>query len=467
MPPSLALFLWLVLLLGLLWFDPAKESRTSPALWVPVIWMFILGSRLPSQWLGGGQVPVAAQALEEGNAVDRTIFSALILLAILILMSRAFQWGSFFARNTALVAFVTFALVSVCWSDFPFVAFKRWFRDLGNYVMVLVVLSDPRPLEAARTLLRRLGYLLIPLSIVLVKYYPELGMQYTLWKGTPMFAGVTTSKNMLGVACLVSGVFFFWDTVTRWAERKERRTGRILAVNFAFIVMTLWLLHLADSATSRVCLVTACLVIVTAQSRWAERHSGFLKALIPACFCLYLILAFGFDLNGQLASQVGRDATLTDRTLIWSAVLGMHTNPIVGTGYESFWLGPRLREVWGQAGHINEAHNGYLEVYLNQGLIGVFLLGGLLISSYRMICKSLKPFSSLGSLNLALWTIMLFYNMTESAFKSGLMWLAFLLGAIAVPARTAQRISAVPARENAGITPIPRWPLETTSLRRS
>ena len=66
----------------------------------------------------------------------------------------------------------------------------------------------------------------------------------------------------------------------------------------------------------------------------------------------------------------------------------MHTNPLVGTGYESFWLGPRLKDVWAQTGAgINEAHNGYLEVYLNQGLIGLVLLGGFLIASYRTICR--------------------------------------------------------------------------------
>ena len=72
------------------------------------------------------------------------------------------------------MVFLLFALLSVLWSDFPLVALKRWFRDLGNYLVILVVLSDPRPLEAVRALLRRLCYLLIPLSILLVKYYLPL-----------------------------------------------------------------------------------------------------------------------------------------------------------------------------------------------------------------------------------------------------------------------------------------------------
>jgi O-antigen ligase len=466
MPPFLALLLWLVLLLGLLWFDPAKDSGTSLALWVPLTWMFIIGSRLPSQWLGS-QGRSMAQAMEEGNPLDRTVFFVLILLAVGILVSRSFNWGGFFTRNLVLIAFLSFALLSVFWSDFPLVTFKRWFRDLGNYFVILVVLSDPRPVEAVRMLLRRLCYLLIPLSIVLIKYYPEIGKQYGAWSGASVYTGVTTSKNMLGVLCLISGIFFFWDTVTRWSDRKERRTKRIILLNVAFIAMTLWLLNLSGSATSSVCLAIGCLVIAAAHSGMVRRHPTFLKVLIPAIFCLYLVLAFGFDLNGEMASRVGRDPTLTDRTLIWEAVLSLHTNPLIGTGYESFWLGPRLERVWRVVNHINEAHNGYLEVYLNLGLIGLFLIVGFLITSYRNICGRLTPFSSIASLNFALWTIMLFYNISEAAFKASLIWLTFLLAAMAVPERAAHHLRSFAAFNNAGATKrLPGSPLETASQRR-
>jgi exopolysaccharide production protein ExoQ len=299
-----------------------------------------------------------------------------------------------------------------------------------------VVVSDPRPLEVVGTLLRRLCYLLIPLSILIYKYYPEIGKQYDQWTGLAMFVGATTSKNMLGVLCLVSAIFFFWDTVTRWSDRKERRTKKIIRVNVAFIAMTLWVLNLSNSATSSVCLVIGCLVIVAAQSGWGKRHPGFLKGIIPACICLSLILAFGFDMNGQLAGAVGRDPTFTGRTVIWNAVLSTNTNPLIGTGYQSFWLGPRLSRVWYLAGGVTEAHNGYLEIYLNLGLIGVSLLFMFLIASYRSICKRLSPSFSLGSLSLALWTIALFYNITESAaFNGQLFWIIFLLVVIVVSAQ--------------------------------
>jgi exopolysaccharide production protein ExoQ len=444
-PPTVALLLWLVLLLGLLLFDPAKDPETSLALWVPLIWVFIIASRLPSQWLGG-EVGSAIEAFEEGNSLDRVIYLILIVLAIGILTSRRLDWAKFFSSNLALVIFVFFALVSVLWSDAPFVAFKRWARDLGSYLVILVVLSDRRPLEAVRTLLRRLSYLLIPLSILLIKYYPSLGIQYSVWTGGAMYMGPTTGKNTLGVVCLISALFFFWDTVTRWSNRKDPRTKRIILVNVGFLAASVWLLRLTDSATSRVCFVLGCLVIVVVHSHWGKRHRTFIKVMIPSSFLLYVILTFAFNINAVLAGHLGRDPTLTDRTNVWHILLSLHTNPAVGTGYESFWLGPRLQWLWQQGPTVglNEAHNGYLEVYLNLGAIGVLLLVAVILKGYRNINKKLALASQLAPLSLALWIIALFYNMTEAAFKWHLMWIAFLLAIISLPEQVEDQVQ-VPA----------------------
>ncbi len=453
MPPSIALLLWLICLTALLCFDPAKDSKTSFALWVSVVAMFIVGSRSPSQWLFGVG-GMAAQSLEEGNPLDRVISLALILLTFGILVSRSFDWGGFLWRNLALSAFVAFGFVSIFWSDFPLVAFKRWFRDIGNYLVILVILSDPKPLEAVRAVLRRLSYLLIPLSILLVKYYPEAGKSYDPWTGIAEYSGAATSKNMLGVICLISGLYFFWDTVVRWPERKKRRTRRILFINVTFLAMTSWLLRMAHSTTSTVCLILGCFFVLAAHTKAFKRRPLLLKIMAPASFLLYLILTLGLDMGGAMASAVGKDATLTDRTKIWAFVLGMHTNPILGTGYESFWLGPRLERFWLESGlgHINEAHNGYLEIYLNLGIAGLVLLCGFVVGSYQTICKRLQSVSSLASLTLALWVIMLFYSVTEAGFRAGMMWFMFLLGGIAIPERAAQRVYRTAAFDNAPVT---------------
>ncbi len=100
-------------------------------------------------------------------------------------------------------------------------------------------------------------------------------------------------------------------------------------------------------------------------------------------------------------------------------------------------------------GEINEAHNGYLEVYLNLGYVGLFLLLSFAVAVYRNICKRLKPFSSIASLALAIWTVFLFHNCTEVDFRSGLMWVVFVLAALAVSEVGREEVSETAVSSNA------------------
>src|SRR6185312_6455584 len=96
MSSSVALFVWIVFLAALLWFDPAKVRSTSGALWVPVLWMFIQATRLPSQWLNPeAAMVISVQGQQDGNSTDRLVYLALILLAFAVLAARRFLWGRF------------------------------------------------------------------------------------------------------------------------------------------------------------------------------------------------------------------------------------------------------------------------------------------------------------------------------------------------------------------------------------
>ncbi len=464
MPPLLALLIWFIALVALFYFDPARDKKESWALWLPLLWMFFVGSRDPSQWLGGYVGAAQAYELQEGNALDRTIFSALIAVALWILIHRSFRWGNFIFSNLTLMAFLAFCLLSTLWSDYPFITVKHWIRDLTNYLAVLIILTDPRPLDAVRTVLRRLGYLLIPLSIVLIKYFPQQARQYAEWSGLASYVGVCTTKNMLGASCLVTAIFFFWDTATRWPQRRQRRTRLILLINVAFIAMTLWVMHMAQSTTSTICLGLAGVVLVAGQLKIFRWRPGLLKALAPAGFGLYLLLTFVLDMRGALASAVGKDATLTDRTKIWGFLLGMHTNPAIGVGYQTFWIGPRLEDFWQNAGlgRLNEAHNGYLEVYLELGLIGLVLISLFLISSYRNACRKVARDRSLAILGMAIWMVMVFYNMSEAALEGGLLFMMLLIGTLTVPRRILKRVPVTKAVSQGVAPPSPAMQLGPT-----
>ena len=134
-------------------------------------------------------------------------------------------------------------------------------------------------------------------------------------------------------------------------------------------------------------------MIAAAHCNFGRRHPGWVKALAPASFVIYLILTLGFGMGGQLSQAVGKSSDMSDRTRIWQVLLSVPINPVLGTGYQSFWLGPRVQWVWARltGDNVLEAHNGYLAIYLDLGLIGLFLLCAFLIATYRKICKRLKP----------------------------------------------------------------------------
>jgi O-antigen ligase len=433
-PPHLALVVWSFLLVLLLRYASDKEAASSPALWVPVIWLSLAGSRSLAQWLG--IVPTtAATAFEEGSPIDRAVYLLLIGLGLSVLGRRRLFWREILSRNAVLTSLILFSLASVIWSDFPYIAFKRWIRDLGVYVMILVVLTDPRPIEAISVVIRRVSYVLVIYSVVFIRYYSELGMAYDSWTGAPEYLGVTTSKNMLGILCVLSGLFYFWDSLHRWSTRSDRQSRRFLFVNLMLLAMTLWLLRLSQSATSQGSFVIGCFVIGVVRSKWATVNPGRVKALIPLGLSAYFFLEVAFDLSAIVAEFFGRDPSLHGRTEIWKVVLALQTNPLLGVGYQSFWMGDRLAKVWGyfNIGFLNEAHNGYVETYLNLGLVGLGLLILFLISVYRRVCRQLSTSLHFASFAMGLWTVMLFHNITESSFGASLLWLAMLLCSIDVP----------------------------------
>ena len=163
----------------------------------------------------------------------------------------------------------------------------------------------------------------------------------------------------------------------------------------------------------------------------------------------YMIVVAGFftfsrvfpSISGVLFKLLNRDPTLTGRTDIWKLVLEEHTNPLIGTGFYSFWLGERVDKFWRlYEFRLNEAHNGYLETYLNNGLIGVGLLLAVLLSSARKMRDSFMNGNHAVAMRLVLVIIGMLYNLSEAAFnRMGLIWFALLLAVAEYPAMVSQQ----------------------------
>ncbi len=418
----------------LFYLDRDPDTGPSPVLWIPTLWLLICGSRSVTEWLAMRPAVSLARQYSESSPIDAAFYAILIAAGATVLNFRSIRVRSFLRQNLPLLLFFTYCALSVLWSDFPFVAFKRWSKSVGDLVMIMIVLTDSQPKHAFRHLFKRAAFVLLPLSVLFITCFPDLGTGYNPEDMTVMYFGVTTFKNMLGLIAMVCGLFSLWQMVRAYEDRAmQNRRGHLLAHTIVFIIAS-WLIVKANSMTSLSCLILAGTVMILVGQRSVLRwHAGVL--LVAAAALILPAIVLFLDPLGPLLHSLGRNSTLTGRTLIWHAVLSLHTNPWFGTGFESFWLGNRLERVWHMSvDGIQEAHNGYLELYLNLGWCGILLLGAVIVSGYARAIAAVYRDRQDGRLRLAFLTATLIFGMTEAGFRMlSPIWLAFLLSASECP----------------------------------
>jgi len=213
----------------------------------------------------------------------------------------------------------------------------------------------------------------------------------------------------------------------------SRKTGPLVA-HGALLVIVIWLFWLAHTMTALACFLMATALMVATSFRPIGRRRWVVHLMIGTILALSCTALF-LDVGAGLVETIGKDPTLTGRTAVWDLVISLTRHPVFGTGFESFWLGPRLDKVWSVYWwHPNEAHNGYIEVFLNLGWIGVALLTLLMVTGYRNVFRAFRQDPDSGRLRMAYFLVAVVYNFTESAVRMmHPVWICFLLATIVVP----------------------------------
>lgn len=412
MPPIVALLLCTAFVLFLLQLERRASPRVSAALWIPTLWMLMIASRPLGSWfdLTGDN--------ESGSALDRWVLAGLIAAAVVVLARRRFNWLGALRQHGWLVALMAYMFVSTLWSDITLIALRRWARDVIVILMALLIMSEPDPRQALASLLRRSAYVLIPFSLVLIRYYPALGRPYGRWTGVEMWTGVTIQKNQLGRLCMISAFFLLWVLYKRWRERSAEGGRYQRWADVFIILLALYLLKGADSSTS------VATFVVGVGAFLGLRLLRKLKIAVPQAGLLALVavcIAFGASapfLGGSnvavFSASLGRNSTLTGRTDVWASVLPtMKQQPLLGYGFGSFWTDARRRLY-----DIPTAHNGYLDILLELGAVGLAFYTVWLLSCARKLHRALARDYDWASLAICFLLMTLIYNTTESALNS-------------------------------------------------
>jgi len=433
MPKQLALLLTIGFIVYMLKRFGRDSRAPNAILWLPVVWIFFIASRFPGQWLSLFGMSFLGGSMEEGSPFDAAFFLTLIIIGSVALQKRNFTLASLARENIWLTLFFTYCFCSIFWSDFPFVAFKRWIKTLGHPVMALLILTEVNPILAFRLVMKRAAFIMLPLSVMFIKYFPEYGRGFDFWSGAATNQGITLNKNELGYGCLIFGIFFVGNLLfaSRIEDKKARRQEILLSLGF--LAMIFWLLKMAQSATSLVTLIIGSAVVIGLGFRFVSKKYFGTTVLTTILVVGTAELTIG--IYAPTLALLGRDASLTDRTEVWADALNLMDSPLLGTGFESYWLGDRLKTLWAKWWwRPTQAHNGYIETYLHYGAIGVFLMLGLLLGTFRKITKKLSSDFDFARLRMGFLFAIILYNFTEATFKGlSFVWTMFYLISLDTP----------------------------------
>ena len=132
----------------------------------------------------------------------------------------------------------------------------------------------------------------------------------------------------------------------------------------------------------------------------------------------------------------GSAGTLIGRKHLWQALipLGMR-HPILGAGFGGFWTPTMVQDlkevfIWGPG----QAHNGYIEIFLHLGMVGLVLFGLVVVTALTGGMRQMYLGFEYGRVRLILVVLTLVHNYSESGFirPTHLIWFTFLLASVNV-----------------------------------
>lgn len=293
--------------------------------------------------------------------------------AVAILMWAVLIYASAFVRPRlrlqlnpdliALLAFYSFAVVSVLWSNLSAAAFMKSgalaMTTFGAFCLITRVDID----EIVGAVTAGL-FISVAASAFFAIAVPDIGLDHS-WMHDGQWQGIYESKQTLGFV----GAYLMFFACYR------KMTGQGWIAFLAVFLLAAVCVLASESRGAGAVALAACALLVT--SMWSVACMR-IYAVLPFVMCIlagFLILYF--YVTGYDAIHIG-DASIdfTERTFIWQyAISHLDNTPLLGFGINGFWTVPSIYDYFEQ-NHgwvLDNYHSGYIAILMETGFLGYVL----------------------------------------------------------------------------------------------
>jgi len=399
------------------YFKANISQSLTPTLLIPFLWIIINNTKGILFWKNT-LLDVdfdLKQSYYDGSPFDRVIMSILLIIGLSILFHRRFKLMELARKNVWLLVLLFYMLISIIWGEYQFIALKRWIKTFGTIVMVAIIATERLPFKAGILTVELLSAFVLIISLILIIVFPNIGIMYLQSVGN-CWTGLTSHKNQLGQWASIGAIIFFWQY---WNCHGAFRKSVCLSLSgLSFILLIGSKSETATLLTLFGIVLMVCLVVI----RKIGKGSSLFALIALITLVASILLYSQFFLNGSLLNKffnaIGKDSSFTGRTDIWGIALQTAGKKmLLGYGYGTFWMtnsADKIRQIceW----DFFSAHNGFLDIYLHLGLLGLVLSMFYIFSAFIGIISIYRRDYKNGILWVIFICVTLLSNLFESNF---------------------------------------------------
>lgn len=368
----------------------------------------------PNQALEATGAPATGLMFYGGVGSQVVVYGAIGFL-LLRQAGRVIRWLAAMQWALGLAALTLF---STLWSQFPLYTMRRSlpFAIAGIFGLYLAMRF---PVRRQLAILRVTMVALALGTVVMALVFPNLGLDASAGHHAD-WQGVFTQKNACGRVMVLATAVLLAEWKISWQR----------LMSAALFLLVMWM-----SGSRSAWLVEAALLAVWGALVLVKRVDARARVLAGIAAAAAAIAAgcAGLLFFPTVAHWMGRDATLSGRTLIWKQVwVFVWQRPWLGWGYDAFWRGTEgeaFRVVAAVRFMVFHAHNGFLEIWLELGAAGLVLFALSYLRAWRRVWAALRA----GEVDRVTWmvfvlSLIFFYDLDENTLLiyNGLFWVLYV-----------------------------------------
>jgi exopolysaccharide production protein ExoQ len=387
--------------------------------------MFLMGAVLPV-WRNPDDSSLQAQT-SDPLALALQVF--VYGFGLLFMLPVRHRLKAALIKNPVLVALILLPMVSTLWSEVRFYTFRR--SLIFAFTNLLALYFGTR--YSLRQLIRITGtafFAVAVLSVVFIVVLPRYGFEVSQNEGA--WRGVFIQKNIFARYMVFSVLTFY--CLRAYGLKAHLIKGFKIAV-------ALFLLAGSLSTGSYLVMLVSVLLIPAYRVFHLGRRTVAAISVVAGTVLVPLAVYIASNASSFLDVLGSKSATLSGRGPLWTIVSArISEHPLLGFGYGSFWMTAKY-SVWSLI-HWQplKAHNGYLDLCLDVGMVGLALF---ILNCGVIARRAVKLIAKTRALEarwpLMVLTLIVLYNVfeTELLVQNGFLWTLFV--AITVATQRALR----------------------------